>query len=731
MEDELTKEREHLQFIQDHIGHSLDRAKGEIKQTRDYTEIVLNTISHDEVLQLEKSKMQPYFAKLTFQEQHQSLRKTNACQEEIYIGRFGLFDRETLTPYVIDWRSPIANLYYEDAFQNVKVKAEHGFDLIFDVHLKRQFELKDSYLIQFFDSTNSIRSNEPLIERLRAKSEDRLKDIVETIQADQNRIIRADPSKLLIVQGVAGSGKTTIALHRLSYLAYQHKNNDTFQRFLIVGPSQLFIDYISDVLPNLGVEGVRQTTWESLLLDFLPKKIRLESRHNSHSSMPMNRALARASLLRGNLAMKTLIERFVNNLEATAIPMEDLILDRDHVMKHEQISRKFHHDFAHYPFIKRRERLITALKQWSTDCLKAVALRIENRAQHIGYTAMAEHVQKYKEHYERTLANYCKKIKTADVFTIYRKLLTNPKGIAWLIHHSGHEEWMEDIDTIIEQLQAMLQPNGKFTQEDLAGLFYLTVRLHGLDKHKPFSHIIVDEAQDLGAFQVYILRLLCNQDALSIFGDLSQSIYVHKGITNWTDISASLFTKPVQFEILKRSYRSTIEIMNLANAALSHWQQPHKVLAEPVLRHGDLPLLVQWSGRAEALTGIAARLHTLQMKGLQHIAVIAKTSEECEAIGKTLKTLGLPIHVITGRETHYEGGISVVPIYFSKGMEFDAVILLNPSANHYSDKDPIDIKLIYVAMTRALHKLYIDYWESLCKLIAKDPNLVILETRKS
>lgn len=730
MQDELAKEQAYLEYIKTHISHAVASAKNGIKQTKEFTEIVLNTVLQNQSLQLEKSRSQPYFSKLVFSEQTANPPNNSDKTEELYIGRFGLFDRETLSPYVIDWRSPIANLYYEDSFEAINIKVEHGYELTFDVHLKRQFDLKDGHLVQFFDSTQAIRTNEPLIERLRAKSEDRLKDIVETIQADQNRIIRSDPYQVLVVQGVAGSGKTTIALHRLSYLAYQHKHEESFNRFLIVGPNQLFIDYISDVLPNLGVEGVRQTTWESLLHSYLPKKVRITSQHKKIHSLyeiaPTDQAriAARASLLRGHLAMKELIDRYVNHLEHTAIPDEDFALDRNHVMTRDEISRKFHHDFAHYPYVKRRERLLTALKQWTADCLQTIATNVEKQSHTMSYTAMDEHIAKYKVHYERKLQAYNKKVKTADIFTMYRTLLTSSKGVAWLLHHSGHKDWIEDLPAIVLYYKEVLLSNHTFEWEDLGGLFYLTARLHGLEKHKPFSHIIVDEAQDLGVFQLYVLRLLCNQDALSIFGDLSQSIYAFKGLTAWRDIPDELFSKPVQFEVLQRSYRSTIEIMNLANHVLQHVHQPDQVLAIPVLRHGEKPCLTQWSSRTEALTGIAKRLTTLQNDGLHNIAIISKTAQECTQVGKWLASHSLSIHVISGKETHYEGGISVVPIYFSKGMEFDAVILLNPTNKHYVQDSPIDIKLLYVAMTRALHRLYIDSWEPLSELISTDSTLL-------
>ncbi len=725
--EELKREQTHLTAIQSHIERAIEAARSGIRQSHDHTQIVINTVMQNQSIQLERSRDQPYFSRISCREHGRR------ATEDFYIGRFGLFDRETLAPYVIDWRSPIANLYYDESFADVPVQVDRDHELRFDVHRKRHFELRDGKLVQFFDSTSAVRADQPLMQRLNAKSEQRMKDIVETIQADQNRVIRADPNQLLIVQGVAGSGKTTIALHRLSYLAYQQKGRTTFGNFLVIAPNRLFIDYISDVLPNLGVEGVTQTTWEDLLLLMLPKRVRLQN-HQKKVQLFIEGAapaasfgkdtVARAALLRSHMAMKELLDRYVEHLLVQAIPDEDLVLDTRHVMSREQIAQKFHRDFAHYPYIRRRERLIAALRAWSADALAEVSGQIAKRFAG-RYLEADAHTQAVKQSYEKALDHYCAKIRAVDIFASYRMLITTKKSIVWLIKRSGNSDWLADADNVASCLKHTLTDRA-FEWEDIAGLFYLTYRLHGLDKRRPFSHIIVDEAQDLGPFQIYLLRLLCNQDSISVFGDLSQSIYAFKGLGDWRAIPADLFAKPPQVETLPRSYRSTVEIMSLANEVLAHWKNPDKVLAEPVLRHGETPKRVRVSDERAAVQQLADDLNILHEAGMRNIAIIDKSLARCRVLGNMLTSRGERIKVITDKETRYEGGVSVVSVYFAKGMEFDAVILINPTEQKFDSHNAVDIKLLYVAMTRALHRLYIYHWDPLASLIP--PQSVYLDT---
>jgi DNA helicase II / ATP-dependent DNA helicase PcrA len=726
-EIELEREQRHLGGIREHIERQIGLTGSDIKLTQDFTELSLNVLRSKEVEQLRKSRSRPYFAKLDFQERDQPY------PEKAYIGRFGLYERSTMEPLVLDWRSPIANLYYEHSFQDVPVEIKRGSTLRFDVDRKRQFEMDGETIAQFYDMTSASGTNRLLLERLQQRGEQKLRDIVETIQAEQNSVLRADARQALIVQGAAGSGKTTIALHRLAFLAYSYRDRGTFDNFLIIAPNKLFIDYISDVLPDLGIEGVVQTTWEESLIPFipLPKKYRfadtaektamfLEHGAAGAGASPHSKeTILQASKLRGTMGMKRLLDHFIEKRVSQMVPEVDLALSKAHRMPHTEIHRKFHEDFKHYPYMLRRKRLLAVLKTWMEDCFKEAKMTLEKRIRPGQYAATEQRVAEVKEQYERKYEEYAEKLKGVEIASFYRNIMSKPGNIAKLIKYAGDAYAHYDAEKIAAYFADRKEshPN-ELEWDDIAGTFYLAYRFYGLGKHRSFSHIIVDEAQDFAPFQMFALKFLSGSGSMTILGDLAQSIYPYRGLTNWEDLRAGgVFDTPVSIEKLKKSYRSTVEIMTAANGVLRHWNNPHITLAEPVLRHGEQPRTRRCASEEEALSAAAAIIRELRQGGMPNIAVIDKTVARCKALHKRLSSHGVDAHLVTGKDTRYEGGVSIVPIYLSKGMEFDTVILFNPSAQLYDRERPEDVKLLYVAMTRALHRLHMIHWEELTGLL--------------
>ncbi|WP_274365672.1 HelD family protein [Paenibacillus thermotolerans] len=727
-EAELGLERRQLSDVRKHIERQLRASGAEIKLTDDFTEMAINAMRSKEVEQLRRSRSRPYFAKLDFQEQGQPY------PEQAYIGRFGLYERETMNPIVLDWRSPMAGLYYEHSFKDVPVQIKHGLDLRFDIERKRQFEMEDDEISRFFDMTSASGTNRLLLERLEQRGEQKLRDIVETIQAEQNAVLRADARQALIVQGAAGSGKTTIALHRLAFLAYSYRERGTFDNFLIIAPNRLFIDYISDVLPDLGIEGVVQTTWEDCLIPFipLPKQVKFfdnaaktalflehrDSQGGEGASAHSAQTILHASKLRGTMAMKKLLDRYIEKRVEQIVPEADLALSKAHKLTHEEIRRKFNEDFKHYPYMQRRKRLLAVLKQWTEDCLKEAVFTLESRVKQGQYTATQQRVAEVTEQYRRKYQEYAEKLKGVEIAAFYRNIMSKPSNIALLIKYAGGEYAQynaEEIAAYFADLKAS-KPR-ELEWDDIAPLFYLAYKFYGLGKTRAYSHIIVDEAQDFAPFQLFALRHLSSGGSMTILGDLAQSIYPYRGLTNWDDLREGVFETAVSVERLKKSYRSTVEIMTAANGVLSHWNNPHVTLAEPVLRHGEEPMLARFASEGDAISGLAAAIRELQEAGMPNIAVIDKTVGRCREVHKQLSKAGVEARLIAGRDTKYEGGVSVVPIYLSKGMEFDTVILINPSARLYDAGRPEDVKLLYVAMTRALHRLYVYYWDGLSPLL--------------
>ncbi|HZG83695.1 HelD family protein [Paenibacillus sp.] len=724
-EEELAAEQDFLRRVRGHIERHIEASEGGIRPTDDFTELALNALRQKEVDQLRRSKARPFFAKVDFQEHDQPDR------ERAYIGRFGLYDRATMDPIVLDWRSPMANLYYEHRFRDVPVDVKLGKRLLFDVSRKRQFEMEREELTRFNDMTAETGTNRLLIERLEQRGEQKLRDIVETIQAEQNAVLRAKADQALIVQGAAGSGKTTIALHRLAFLAYSHRDRNAFDNFLIIAPNRLFIDYISDVLPDLGIEGVVQTTWEEALMKHipLPRGYRFAEASaktayflETGANGPERETALLASKLRGSMAMKKLLDRYIERRIESTVPDIDLALSKAHRMTADDVRRKFHVDFRHYPYMQRRKRLLQSLTQWKDDCLREATRVLESRVKQGKYAETAQRVAEVKAQYDRKLAEYVDKVRSVEIVSFYRGIMAKPSNIARLLEWNGlgngESGTAERIAAVFEERKE--KNKQELEWDDIAPLFYLAYRFYGLGKTRAFSHIIVDEAQDFSPFQMHALSFLSAGGSMTVLGDLAQSIYPYRGLTDWEALRDGVFPGAMSVERLKKSYRSTVEIMTAANEVLAHWDNPHVTPAEPVLRHGEPPRASACGSEEAGIAAVAERIAALRAAGHANIAVIDKTASLCRALHRRLVDYGVEdAHWIEGKADRYEGGVSVVPAYLSKGMEFDAVLLADPSERKYDPALPEDVKLLYVACTRALHALEAVHWSPLTPMLRR------------
>jgi len=256
---------------------------------------------------------------------------------------------------------------------------------------------------------------------------------------------------------------------------------------------------------------------------------------------------------------------------------------------------------------------------------------------------------------------------------------------------------------------------GNPEMEDLAPLLYLKLETDGLDRKTPIGHIVVDEAQDLSVFQLYLLKRMMHGGSMTILGDLCQGIHSYRGITDWNTVMEEVFQGKCRYLTLKKSYRTTVEIMNAANAVARRLPCDLPP-AEPVIRHGQPPEIQRACDFTELSDKMAKNIRDCQENGLKTIAVLCKTEEECRELGRQIRKKVPDIQLITGREREYPGGVVLLPAYLAKGLEFDAVLLSNASENCYPE-DELHTKLLYVAMTRPLHRLYIYCIDKLTPLL--------------
>ncbi len=697
-----------------------------------YANIMLNTkfleMTEKSYDGLKRTRKKPYFARIDVK------TVENQEGEALYIGKTSLFRAEDNKSLIVDWRSPIANVYYEGRLGEVTYQSVQGIESI-ELTLKRQFTICDGQLENIMDI--DITATDAFLQAaLEASADDRLKDIASTIQSEQNRVIRADMDRPLIVQGAAGSGKTTIALHRIAYFIYTYEHLFDPENFMIMAPNNLFINYISEVLPELGVERVKQTTYIDLVLQLIGKQYKLLNPdeklttliHAQTTSEPERELIKRASAFKGSMACKQMVDRYVNQLEISFTPKTDFAI-RDHVlMTADEIEEMFLKQLYYLPLYKRineiKKTLSNRLKMRKKLILEQMEAGYDQQIDHLRYHIEPSEQRRQEiivllDERDETLAQLQREMKTAvkkyldtfpkgALFEYYEQLMTTEENIA----ATPLEESLSknQISYLCSTTKKYLEEK-KIEIEDCAALLYLKHRVFGFDKKMGIKNIVIDEAQDFSVFQLYALREVLDTNMFTLLGDLSQSIHGYRSLDNWEEVLNHVFpASKGNYMTLEQSYRTTIEVMNLANEVIKKLDHPRIVLAKPVIRHGNTPELWRFSQESTLIQQLQDKIQDVQKEKYKSIALICKTNEECMKVKKDLdKCKKVKTQLLSEKVETYEAGVVIVPIHLAKGLEFDVVFIINLHASY--EEDPLDIKLLYVAMTRPLHQLYIYHIE--------------------
>lgn len=595
-----------------------------------------------EIKALEKAKLVPYFARIDF--------KNGKHFDKCYIGKKGVtdYDNNIIT---VDWRAPISSLYYDSNIGECEYLAPEGI-IKGNLLLKRQYTIENSKLINFND-VDTVSNDELLKPYLSVSADNRLKNIVSSIQSEQNKIIREKMGKNLVVQGVAGSGKTTVALHRIAYLVYNNRDLFKPSDYMVIGPNKFFVSYISSILPDLDVNGVIQNTLDELFLNYIKENFKI------NNSLDIIKEKDDTSYYKVSMNMKKDIDEYFKNLEL--LPSEDFIVNGIKVLDKKFIKSAYDEiNEKTFKSVKGKiDRLILLLDKYINDNFDSISKKY-----------IAEKIsQKTIENLKNNINNYLKKyfvILNKKVKTIYIDIL---------------EQLNFNSSNIIKNV---------IDVEDIPSLMYIKYKFTGSREFDNYKHIVIDEAQDYGEFTFYVLNKMFKNSSFSIYGDLAQSLYSYRSIDNWECLE-KIFNN---FEILKlnKSYRTTIEIMDEANK-INELLKLDK--AVPVIRHGEE---VEYTNKDlfELVSGLKNKYKT--------VAIITKDQEEANDLHDRLKSK-IDINLINSNNLNYDSNINILPSYLSKGLEFDSVIIVNK--NNYKENSIIDMKFLYVSMTRALHKLII------------------------
>lgn len=670
----------------------------------DLTEQALEVARENSRNNLAKAVDEPYFGRLDFHET--GTPSTSA----LYIGKSGVEDERTGQLLVIDWRAPVASLFYSFT-GGLDAAAYDSPDGLIEglVYLKRNLVVRKQILQRVVDTYDRNEDSlavgdEFLLYRLGENKDNKLRDIVSTIQAEQDRIIRAAKNTALIIQGVAGSGKTTVALHRLAFLLYQYREQVRAERMIIFAPNSMFLDYISGVLPELGVGNIQQSTFTDWALDVLDQEVKLADQAltlQTWFSLGSKRPPVDDNApgrFKGSVAFKTLLDTCLNQFEASYIPSADFTPWEGSKLPLSTIREWFFVENKHYPVVKRRERVVARIKRWMEMQLDKIWDQTRKKD--------------LKKKSSQRLRTYLTGWPEHTAFSFYKTLYTD----------SSSNNLLSELPESLVGSSLKLFKKKEVQLEDLAPLLYIHARLYGIPSDQLFDHVVIDEAQDFSPFQVAVLDQYTRSSSFTILGDLSQGIHAYQGIQEWKEFS-SLFGEDQRgyFE-LERSYRSTMEIIQFANLVLKRGVE-NPLLAVPVFRSGNKVRVLTVKPK-DRLPLLQRAIATLQQGSSSTIAIVARTEKQAEDLYEALTAAGIETNLITSKQRVYRGGISVLPVYLTKGLEFDAVLLMDVTSAHY-EASLMDAKLLYVGCTRALHELWLIASGELSPLVSTDDQEIV------
>lgn len=740
MHKDFLKEQEYLENTCHDIEYVIGKLSEEMKDLTEKIEVLKKeakgVFSNDLVIRMEllvakerklnilkQAIVKPYFGRVDFKD----LMEDEA--QAYYIGKTNVQMKDRMV--VLDWRAPISSLYYSGEIGEVMYQAPGG-TFIGDLTLKRQYEIESKKLLNVFDK-GITPMDEYLFSALSEKKDNRLKDIVTTIQGEQNEIIRAPKDETLIVQGSAGSGKTTIVLHRIAYLLYTYQEILRAENILVIVPNALFLNYISDVLPDLGVSDINQTTYQKLIetqmktkFEIVPNEVKLLKMLNHEKYTNEERYILQVvSKFRGSMEMKKMIDDYILELLPSYVPNISVLIDEYEVFSVGELKKIFYDELSYLPLLPRVDRMRVLLKSKLEERVQKIISKIDGIYQNKAKKVKKENsqidvselmIQVYDERDKlidkiNILAKKCLKVyfdqwKKIDVKQVYKKLITDE-------HLLG--KYTEYNSQIAEYCKNLYEQD-KYEIEDITPIMYLYMELISSNVDK-YRHIVIDEAQDYSPFQMYVIKQLNISNSFTIVGDISQGIHSFRGIDKWSELMKQVFdSKYLKYLSLKKCYRSTIEIMNLANHVLSKFSTDDIVLSEPVIRHGKEPQKVKCSTKENMIEEIKSKIEELSKEGHKSIAIICKSSKESDFVYEKLKNTDINVSKLTDSDTEYNGGIIVMPVHLAKGLEFDGVLIYDCSKKNYP-VDNICIKLLYVAITRALHSVTLYYTNDISGLL--------------
>lgn len=670
-------------------------------QTFSYTEL------EKRIAKYEKMIDSPYFSRIDFTEEGYD------DTEKIYIGLFNLMDEDTHEIKVYDWRAPISSVYYRSELGPVEYKAPLGI-IKGTVSLKRQYKIANGNLEYFFDSNVNI-VDEMLMEALSQNMSSKMKTIVETIQKQQDLIIRDLDNDLLVVQGVAGSGKSSVALHRIAFLLYQGLNLKlNANNVIVISPNTLFSKYISNVLPELGEDNIKEYTFENIFVKLFDNKLSMKTKSENFENIICSESEEKRKFLRsydefkGSKILLKIIDRFIKYFERKLIPFEDVYFDGE-IIENRQLLKAF--------LTSGKLNMPTAKK------LKIIESRIMDKVhdkKNSRRSKIEKAVNNSKEHefeikaFTRVLAaretsafiNRIHRFTEFNSYDLYKKLFSDKDLFKKL---AKGLPLPDNIDEIINYTNKSIDDPYNIPYSDGIAMMYLKVMAEGMDYVSSIKQVIVDEAQDYYPMHYYLLKNLFKEARFTVVGDVNQAVEKSTDISFYDDI-VSIFNFEKSNKIfLNKSYRSSYEISKFSEKFLEEG-----IYTEYFKRNEEVPEVIFKNSEEVLENKLIEDIEKYKSQGYNSIAIICKNRKQSADLYFKLKGK-IDVKLVDYLGEQKLTGVIIVPVYLAKGLEFDAVMVYGVNNKNYNSK--YDKRLLYVACTRALHRLSLYYTGKVSKFL--------------
>ncbi|WBW94853.1 RNA polymerase recycling motor HelD [Oceanirhabdus sp. W0125-5] len=665
-----------------------------VKREQQKVEITSNTLRKLKLLQDNL-----YFGRIDFEE----------CgvddKESIYIGSGTLID--DLDILIYDWRSPVCGMFYEYEMGKADYECPEG-QIEGDITLKRQYSISDGKIKYMFNTDLKI-DDDILQKSLSNNCDENMRTIIKSIQKEQNRVIRNKNEDILIVQGPAGSGKTSIALHRAAYVLYKYRDRGLkSDNIVIFSPNEIFNDYISEVLPELGEDKISQTTFMEYAIGSLRGRYEIEDGYEQMEQIlsiegnKSNKLRKDSIKFKGTLEFQKIISRYIKHLEQNNIKFKDIYFKEWRIITGDELNDLYYNTYGKWPIKYRYKEMVKdieyRIKKSNIKKLRYEQLEKEFDKENKYCYEGRESISDLLNREMVSFRNYINNLLSIKEIEVYKKLIRDRELFNKMARGI---ELPVAIREILRRTISNLNSN-KIEFEDITPLLYIKHVLGDMKNTTNIKYVIIDEAQDYSPFQYKLFKELYPKAGFTILGDINQSINPYVNTIDYSIISDIFNHKSSNIIELQKSYRSTKEISDFTRRIINN----EKILN--VSRAGEKPKLIKASNYNEKIKRIKKDIESMVSGGIESIAIICRTAATASKVYRDLKEREVVnINLIKKEDEKFKSGINIVPSYLSKGLEFDSVIIFDGDEHVYSKEE--ERLLFYTICTRALHKLSIYY----------------------